>query len=1411
MPDRQLNIVVNADTTQAEQQVQNLENKPVNVPVDIDLSNIEKQLSTLRDKMLEISRAFNKNVDFSKIQKSVTETEKHIKSMMSEINGKKALNVNQLGFDGLKADISDIKTDLKSIGNISPDLTPLQKMESLLQGIQDILESIKIGFKFDEILPTSVIEREIDKIKEERNEFLKLQNDMAKSSGLVGKNSDIESTFTTTQNRLLNQTYGSAARQIMEGSIDWTDAESRIKNLIRLMNQYTSLGGSLKNLSLSYPTITFDYSQVYDELNKLYSVQNGEKVKFDIPFSDNAEVTGAIKGIQQYNAELQRLDAQLADAQARERQNVTASFDDESMMRFTSSIREAIQSISSLKEETGKGMSSAVFDDMAASLQNISEIIQRISGIDLSKLDSELKESFNQKPVEIEVKPVVSNPGAFVSEIQSQLKGHPIEVEIQAKKTIDENKNTNTENTADNAPLKEEQALLSSLQDRVDAVRLAVGQKTDAFQTEGQTVIATVQREISSLNDLLEIVNKITQELRLLTKADNVDRTDAIGDSETKSLNNLRDALNSLDPSKITELSTTFTSLSDKEIAGNIQAIASALTELKTSLNGIGVNNSFLADIKEIISQGEALNNLANILRKSAQKINTAKKAVTDGTSESATRATSQKNNQADIYQRARAELEPALKDIEDSLGLGKLTKTEFSTSGNAAVTFVQRIGTEAETTVIRIKDLEAALNALSAGNFDKIYKDISTINKSTSSRVPKDLSNSQEVTAVAQRQQNISNVLKSQFRISTGKQNTGRANESLLINDTDLKNLDEYTKKTKQATEATKKYAQIMAESNINHGNYKDGFIDKHKIDWKKLSDEIRQVRDTYVDQAKSMTGIFDNVEAFGGKSPNFSNSLNDLKSKLSELSTFKIDLNADASMSELQRLISTVEKLQAELRSSDMDLADSLQISKLQKQIAAFGEKNSKAVNDSAIGPMYRNLVNSVSSAADQGNMSKGELKGFTAELNRIVAATSQAEKSGKSFFDSWKSRMGDLAVYLASFASFYDIINMLQQGVQTIRDLDTAFVEMQKVSDESLSTLKEYQNLSFNLGDEVGTTGEQIMQSTADWMRLGESLQEAQESAQTSNVLLNVSEFENIGTATDSLVSVSQAYKDLEKTDIVDKLNNIGNNFSISTDGLASALQRSASALVTAGNDIDEANALIVAGNQVAQDPESVGAGMRTIALRIQGTEEAKAELEELGEDTEDFVVQTSSKIDESVRNFTAVASNNFEGVSILDENGNYRSTYEILQDIADIYDEIVETDQKYGTNHMAGLLELLAGKNRANIAASILQNGDVLRSAYEASQNSEGSAQQELDKYLNSVEGKITQLTNNLQELAFNVIDTDIFKGSIDGANTLLNIINQIVSALGMIPVLAGGAGIGAFIKNLDRPEITGFVY
>lgn len=210
---------------------------------------------------------------------------------------------------------------------------------------------------------------------------------------------------------------------------------------------------------------------------------------------------------------------------------------------------------------------------------------------------------------------------------------------------------------------------------------------------------------------------------------------------------------------------------------------------------------------------------------------------------------------------------------------------------------------------------------------------------------------------------------------------------------------------------------------------------------------------------------------------------------------------------------------------------------------------------------------------------------------------------------------------------------------------------------------------------------------------------------------------------------------------------------------------------------------------------------------ISLRILGTQEAKDELASLGEDVDDFVVQTKSKIDETVRNYTAVASNSFKGISVLDDNGNYRSTYEILRDISQVYQEILETDKKAGTNRGQALLEVLAGKNRSNVAASILQSPELLTSAYESAMKSAGSAQEELDKFLESIDGRMQKLENQAQEFWFKLIDSDTIKGGIDLLTGLLDIATKLVDTFGAFGTAAMVGGGIAGAKNFGKRRIS----
>lgn len=594
---------------------------------------------------------------------------------------------------------------------------------------------------------------------------------------------------------------------------------------------------------------------------------------------------------------------------------------------------------------------------------------------------------------------------------------------------------------------------------------------------------------------------------------------------------------------------------------------------------------------------------------------------------------------------------------------------------------------------------------------------------------------------------------------------------------------LEQNTQKVKKNTQAKEQNA------NVNLNKY-----DKHLDSYNGKVDKYQATIDRFNDGGWTSDTYLKNVQAVKNAVNEYGTLLNELKGKDASLVTSEDISKLDEYEKKIKDTIATVTNMSASEKGYNF-VSGQKELDKIHKLLNENSKMSSEA--KAKIKAYYAEIESS------NPSMSLDKIHG---EILKIYNAEVEAGRAGRTLWDTLKnSGFHQIAAQMAGMFGVYDVINLGKEGFNVVRELNTALTEMRKVSDETVQSLKDYQATTFDTADAVGTTAKQIQNSTADWMRLGESMNQAAESAKDANVLLNVSEFEGIDEATESLVSMSQAYKDLDKMDIIDVLNNIGNNYSISTDGLATALKDSASALVTANNDLNEAVSLTTAGNAITQDPSKVGAGLRTISLRLVGTEEAKQELSDLGEET-DGMITTVSKLRDTIMDATKAASSDGKGFDILDSNGNYKSTYEIMQGLADLYDNIVKKDKELGTNNLNLLLETIAGKNRANIAASILQNGDMLRSVYEDAQNSEGSAEKELNSYLDSIDGKMAQLENRAQEFWFKVIDSETIKNGIDLLSTLLKGATDFVDTVGLLPTILTGVAAELSFKNVGRDKM-----
>ena len=109
-----------------------------------------------------------------------------------------------------------------------------------------------------------------------------------------------------------------------------------------------------------------------------------------------------------------------------------------------------------------------------------------------------------------------------------------------------------------------------------------------------------------------------------------------------------------------------------------------------------------------------------------------------------------------------------------------------------------------------------------------------------------------------------------------------------------------------------------------------------------------------------------------------------------------------------------------------------------------------------------------------------------------------------------------------------------------------------------------------------------------------------------------------------------------------------------------------------------------------------------------------------------------------------------------------------------------------------------------KTRGSVVAGLLQQGDTLESAYEDSQDAEGSALKENERYLQSIQGHIDLLSNQWQKIWTSEVTRDTVNWFVDKLTDLLKIVEKLglglSTAIGVGLVTAGKAAIKTFASG-----------
>ena len=371
---------------------------------------------------------------------------------------------------------------------------------------------------------------------------------------------------------------------------------------------------------------------------------------------------------------------------------------------------------------------------------------------------------------------------------------------------------------------------------------------------------------------------------------------------------------------------------------------------------------------------------------------------------------------------------------------------------------------------------------------------------------------------------------------------------------------------------------------------------------------------------------------------------------------------------------------------------------IKKLIYTIQTWQQANTKAMGKNTFnGGTYQvetdNMIASLKKLLNASDLTASDLKVNVDKINRSFRTMSSeaqaAGVNGLSFFDKIKED----ALKFTSWMSLTTVISGISREAvkfyNNVVDIDTAMTELRKVTD---NTNQQYAEFFDNIGQKAKDLKidlSDLISQTAEWGKRGYSLDEAETLATNSGIYSVVGEVDN-ATAVQDLTTVMKSYNMTvdESINIVDKFNAISNKYAVSASDIGDMLSRSVSSLSVAGNTLDQAIAMGTAITEITGDAAEAGNSLKVLSMRLRG---AKTELEDAGESTEGMAVSTS-KLREDIKALTNV--NGTGGFDIMKDSQNFKSTYEIMKGIANVWNDLTDTSK-------AAVIEKIAGRVYLNV--------------------------------------------------------------------------------------------------------------
>lgn len=455
----------------------------------------------------------------------------------------------------------------------------------------------------------------------------------------------------------------------------------------------------------------------------------------------------------------------------------------------------------------------------------------------------------------------------------------------------------------------------------------------------------------------------------------------------------------------------------------------------------------------------------------------------------------------------------------------------------------------------------------------------------------------------------------------------------------------------------------------------------------------------------------------------------------------------------------------LSSESKLTGKELDNRLHLDNLIRELQKYKDSLTSAFNGSEYEQEYERILAMLKDSSTYFKAGEQAVENFK---NACYKAGLETETLGQKLSRLFKEHF-QTAIAMAGVA-------MVKQGLREVYDnvleLDTAVTELKKVSKMTGDEMNEYLDRTAINARELGANISDLVSSTADWKRLGYTDKDSEELARVSALMANVGDqIDNATTASSYLISAMQGFglvaDDAER--LLDCMNQIANTEPVSMNDLGIIMQKSSAAMSAAGNTYQETLSLAAAVNGVLQDADTSGTYLKTLSMYLRAS---KTDAENAGIAT-DGMADSVSELRSELKQLA--------GVDIMKNDNTFKSTYQIMKELSEVWKDLSDTTQ-------ANITELISGKRGGQGTSALLNNFSVAEDAMKQALNSSGSAMRENETYMQSLQAKLNQLDSAFQKFSTDLMKSDIPKFFVDLATVFVDGADNAVKFAGALPTL-----------------------